>query len=142
MLDYDFKILQPSEFECFSRDLLQAREDIFIESFADGRDKGIDLRFAYSKDKTCIVQCKRYKEWKELKGKLKEEKALSNLNNTVELGINNLEAMGEFSNIKKKSKNCRSRLPKGNKQNNCSFISKHSVQILFSTYRFKLILIS
>ena len=73
MLDYDFKILQPSEFECFSRDLLQAREDIFIESFADGRDKGIDLRFAYNKDKTCIVQCKRYKEWKELKGKLKEE---------------------------------------------------------------------
>ena len=73
MLDYDFKILQPSEFECFSRDLLQAREDIFIESFADGRDKGIDLRFAYSKDKTCIVQCKRYKEWKELKGKLKDE---------------------------------------------------------------------
>ena len=51
MLDYDFKILQPSEFECFSRDLLQAREGIFIESFADGRDKGIDLRFAYSKDK-------------------------------------------------------------------------------------------
>ncbi len=73
MLDYDFKILQPSEFECFSRDLLQAREGIFIESFADGRDKGIDLRFAYSKDKTCIVQCKRYMEWKELKGKLKEE---------------------------------------------------------------------
>ena len=31
------------------------------------------MRFAYSKDKTCIVQCKRYKEWKELKGKLKEE---------------------------------------------------------------------
>lgn len=80
--------------------------------------------------------------YKEAKGKLKEENALSNLNNTVELGINNLEAMGEFSNIKKKSKNCRSRLPKGNKQNNCSFISKHSVQILFSTYRFKLILIS
>ena len=73
MLDYDFIILQPSEFECFSRDLLQAREGIFIESFADGRDKGIDLRFAYSKDKTCIVQCKRYKEWKDLKGKLKEE---------------------------------------------------------------------
>lgn len=73
MLDYDFGILQPSEFECFSRDLLQAREEIFIESFANGRDKGIDLRFAYSKDKTCIVQCKRYKEWKELKGKLKDE---------------------------------------------------------------------
>lgn len=73
MIDYDFRILQPSEFECFSRDLLQAREKIFIESFADGRDKGIDLRFAYNKEKTCIVQCKRYKEWGELKNKLKEE---------------------------------------------------------------------
>lgn len=73
MLNYDFRILQPSEFECFSRDLLQARENLFIESFADGRDKGIDLRFAYSKDKTCIVQCKRYKEWNELRGKLKDE---------------------------------------------------------------------
>lgn len=28
MLDYDFKILQPSEFECFSRDLLQARANL------------------------------------------------------------------------------------------------------------------
>lgn len=73
MLNYDFRLLQPSEFECFSRDLLQARENILIESFADGRDKGIDLRFAYSKDKICIVQCKRYKDWKELKGKLKGE---------------------------------------------------------------------
>jgi deoxyadenosine/deoxycytidine kinase len=73
MTDYDFKILQPNEFECFSRDLLQAREGIFFESFADGRDKGIDFRFAYSKDRTCIVQCKRYKEWNELKNCLKNE---------------------------------------------------------------------
>lgn len=72
-MDYDFRILQPSEFECFSRDLLQAREKIFIESFADGKDKGIDLRFAYDKTKTCIVQCKRYKDWIELKGSLKKE---------------------------------------------------------------------
>lgn len=73
MTDYDFRILQPSEFECFSRDLLQAREKIFIESFSDGKDKGIDLRFAYNKAKTCIVQCKRYKDWSELKGSLKKE---------------------------------------------------------------------
>lgn len=73
MNDYDFRIIQPSEFECFSRNLLHAWENIFIESFADGRDKGIDLRFAYNKDKTCVVQCKRYKEWKELKNRLKEE---------------------------------------------------------------------
>lgn len=75
MMDYDFKILQPSEFECLSRDLLQAREGIFIESFADGRDKGIDFRFAYSEDKTCIIQCKRYKEWNELNNHLKKEVA-------------------------------------------------------------------
>lgn len=73
MTDYDLTILQPSEFECFSRDLLQKREAVFIESFVNGRDKGIDLRFAYSKDKTCIVQSKRYKEWNELKNTLKAE---------------------------------------------------------------------
>ena len=73
MTDYDFRVLQPSEFECISRDLLQARENIFIESFADGRDKGIDFRFAYNNDKTCIIQCKRYKEWNELKTHLKKE---------------------------------------------------------------------
>ncbi len=73
MTNYDLRILQPSEFECFSRDLLQARENIFIESFADGRDKGIDLRFAYNNDHTCIIQCKRYKEWNELKSHLKNE---------------------------------------------------------------------
>lgn len=73
MMDYDFRILQPSEFECLSRDLLQAREKIFIESFADGRDKGIDLRFAYGNDKTSIIQCKRYKEWSVLKSHLKKE---------------------------------------------------------------------
>lgn len=73
MAEYDLRILQPSEFECFSRDLLQARERIFIESFADGPDKGVDFRFAYDKDKTSIIQCKRFKEWKELKYCLKNE---------------------------------------------------------------------
>lgn len=47
MTDYVFRVLQPSEFECISRDLLQVRENVFIESFADGRDRGIDLRYAY-----------------------------------------------------------------------------------------------
>lgn len=56
MTDYDFRMLQPIEFECFLRDLLQAQENIFIENFADGRDKGGDLRFVYNKDKTCVVQ--------------------------------------------------------------------------------------
>ena len=52
---------------------MQARENIFIDSFADGPDKGIDFRFAYNIDQTCIIQCKRDKEWNELKSHLKKE---------------------------------------------------------------------
>ncbi len=48
MPEYDLLILQPNEFECLTRDLLQKRERIFIESFTPGRDNGIDLRFAWS----------------------------------------------------------------------------------------------
>ena len=33
MPDYDFQILQPNEFECLTRNLLQKREKIYIESF-------------------------------------------------------------------------------------------------------------
>ena len=73
MLNYDFKILHSNEFECFTRDLLQASEHLRIESFAEGRDGGIDLRFAYDSTKKCIVQCKRYKYWNELKNTLKKE---------------------------------------------------------------------
>ena len=36
MPSYDFKILQPGEFESLSRDLIQAHENIFLESFTDG----------------------------------------------------------------------------------------------------------
>lgn len=73
MRSYDFRVLEPGEFEMFSRDILQAREDIFIESFAEGRDGGIDLRFAFSKTKEVIVQCKRYKDWTALESVLKKE---------------------------------------------------------------------
>lgn len=44
MVEYDFLILQPNEFENLTRDLLQKREGVFIESFTIGRDGGIDLR--------------------------------------------------------------------------------------------------
>jgi len=59
MTDYDFKILQPNEFECLSRDLIQARDGVFIESFTAGKDGGIDFRYALSKDKTAVIQVKR-----------------------------------------------------------------------------------
>lgn len=73
MIDYDFKILQPIEFECLSRDLIQKRDGIFIESFTDGRDGGIDFRYAMSKDKTAVIQVKRYATYKSLFYALKKE---------------------------------------------------------------------
>ena len=36
MINYNFKILQPIEFECLSRDLIHARDEVFIESFTEG----------------------------------------------------------------------------------------------------------
>lgn len=73
MPNYDFQKLEANEFECLVRDLLQAREGLFVDSFAPGPDGGIDLRFAYSKDKQCVVQCKRYATWNSLKSVLEKE---------------------------------------------------------------------
>lgn len=75
MADYDFKILQPSEFECLSRDLIQARDGVYIESFTEGKDGGIDFRYAMSKDKTAIIQVKRYATYGSLYAALKKEVA-------------------------------------------------------------------
>lgn len=74
MPDYDFLILQPNEFENLTRDLLQKREGVFVESFTPGRDGGIDLRFAKITDKySAIVQAKRYKDYSSLKATLVKE---------------------------------------------------------------------
>lgn len=73
MINYNFKILQPIEFECLSRDLLQARDEVFIESFTEGRDGGIDFRYALSKDKLSVIQVKRYASYQSLLSVLKKE---------------------------------------------------------------------
>ncbi len=74
MIDYDFQILQPNEFENLTRDLLQKKEGVFIESFAIGRDGGVDLRFATPRGKKkVVVQAKRYKNLNKLMSELKEE---------------------------------------------------------------------
>ncbi len=75
MPNYDLNILQPAEFEDFSRDVLQAHYKVFIESFTDGRDGGIDLRFAKDGKSNIIVQAKRYKDWNSLKSTLNKEKS-------------------------------------------------------------------
>ena len=76
MNEYDFLILQPNEFENLTRDLLQKRGGVFIESFTIGRDGGIDLRFSSPKgQKQVIIQAKRYKDYAKLKSVLKDEVA-------------------------------------------------------------------
>ena len=57
---YDFTGLAPSDFEALTHDLLVQLLGVPLQSFATGRDKGIDLRFAATKDAEWIVQCKHY----------------------------------------------------------------------------------
>jgi GTPase SAR1 family protein len=59
MTNYDFKQLSPSDFELISRDLLQAEMNITLESFANGKDGGIDFRYTKNSS-NLIVQCKHY----------------------------------------------------------------------------------
>ena len=59
MPSYDFKQLSPNDFEELARDLIQARDQIILESFKSGRDGGIDFRIARASLNT-IVQCKHY----------------------------------------------------------------------------------
>jgi hypothetical protein len=54
--------------------LLQAEFNLFIESFTPGRDDGIDLRFAFTKGKKSIIQCKGLNNFNSLYSQLKKEK--------------------------------------------------------------------
>jgi hypothetical protein len=89
--DYDFTdCLSALDFELLSKDLLEAELGIQLENFSEGRDKGIDLRYApirsggrtmfnlanigaKRKPSELIVQCKRYSKFSDLKSTLKNE---------------------------------------------------------------------
>lgn len=74
MLNYDFRnLLSAYEFECFSRDLINAHERLDLSNFAEGKDGGVDLRYSHGKDKSVIVQAKRYKNYSSLKIALEKE---------------------------------------------------------------------
>ena len=91
MADYDFTAcLSPLDFELLSKDLLEAELGIQLENFSEGRDKGIDLRYApvrgagravfnpamlavKKKPLQLIVQCKRYSSFASLKSELKRK---------------------------------------------------------------------
>lgn len=56
MREYDFNhILEALEFQDFARDMLQVREDLLFESFAEGRDRGIDGRCVLKDGYTIIA---------------------------------------------------------------------------------------
>ena len=61
MPDYDFHTLSPLDFEELSRDLIQARDGVVLESFKVGREHGVDFRLAWS-DETLVVQCKHFRK--------------------------------------------------------------------------------
>lgn len=91
MADYDFTAsLSPLDFELLSKDLLEAELGIQLENFSEGRDKGIDLRYApvrgagrtvfnlasfgvEQKPPELIVQCKRNSKFSDLKFALKNK---------------------------------------------------------------------
>ena len=60
MPNYNYGSLSPQDFEEVSRDLLQAEWNVALEAFKEGRDSGIDLRYATSPGNTVIVQCKHF----------------------------------------------------------------------------------
>jgi hypothetical protein len=55
--DYDFHTLSPLDFEELSRDLIQVRDKVVLETFKVGRDRGVDFRLAEAGE-TLVVQCK------------------------------------------------------------------------------------
>ncbi len=61
-MSYDFHhAFSPAQFEEFARDMLQVKENLAFESFAEGRDLGIDGRSVSEDGYTVIFQAKRLK---------------------------------------------------------------------------------
>lgn len=62
MANYDFQaLLSALDFEHLVRDLLSRDLNIELNTFSEGKDKGIDLRHSTNTTKQIIVQCKRVK---------------------------------------------------------------------------------
>ncbi|GAA4762878.1 MULTISPECIES: restriction endonuclease [Flavobacterium] len=83
MNNYDFSTLNDKEFEQISKDLLNAKFDLQLQSFKSGKDKGVDLRFSTKQNNNSIVvQAKHYSKSKysDLKSIIKN-KELNNVKN-------------------------------------------------------------
>lgn len=61
LVNYNYhKLLEPMEFQKFSRDVIQMRDNIFLESYKEGKDQGIDGGY-FHHGSTIIFQAKRWK---------------------------------------------------------------------------------
>ncbi|MFV2177640.1 restriction endonuclease [Actinomadura sp. LOL_016] len=60
MAAYDFRNLSPHDFERLSRDVLNSAEGLKLQTYPEGRDRGIDLRQITRTGYTIIGQCKHY----------------------------------------------------------------------------------
>jgi hypothetical protein len=77
MPDYDFRTLSPVDFEHFARDILNADLGLQLQSYAAGRDQGIDLREVSADGMLIVGQCKHYLEssWSTFLGAVRKEAA-------------------------------------------------------------------
>jgi hypothetical protein len=60
MPEYDFRTFSSYDLELLVQDLLQQLFSVRIEGFKQGKDGGIDLRYAATAGQGFIVQCKHY----------------------------------------------------------------------------------
>ncbi|WP_025334945.1 hypothetical protein [Paenibacillus sabinae] len=74
MSDYDFhRLLEPMEFQNFVRDVVQKRDGIYLESYKEGKDQGVDGG-CFNINHTIILQAKRWKcDYRSLYKHLKNE---------------------------------------------------------------------
>ena len=75
MPDYDFRSLSPVDFEHLTRDILNADLGLALQSYAAGRDQGIDLRQVMADSTVIVGQCKHYREssWSTFLGAVRKE---------------------------------------------------------------------
>ncbi len=76
MAAYNLGVLNDKEFEELCKDLLEKELSISFQIFKTGRDKGIDLRYAKTKENEIIVQAKQFvrSSYSNLKTSIIEEK--------------------------------------------------------------------
>lgn len=74
-MGYNLSVLNDKEFEELSKDLLDIELGVNLQIFKGGKDKGIDLRYSYTKENEIIVQAKHYigSSFNDLKTSLKKE---------------------------------------------------------------------